>query len=75
MEKKTIVIGQMDNTQDHTFESANRVYGNKACCPTIPTCGGGGIVPKVVKKMNHKIKRIGGVESILMPQKVSNAVP
>ena len=26
MEVKVIVIGQMDNTIDHTFESANRVY-------------------------------------------------
>ena len=26
MEKKVIQIGQMDNTKDHTFESANRVY-------------------------------------------------
>lgn len=24
---EVIVIGQMDNTIDHTFESANRVYG------------------------------------------------
>ena len=47
--KRTIVIGQMDNTVDHTFESANRVYGNAGCCPTIPTCGGGGIQPKVIK--------------------------
>ena len=41
MEKKTIVIGQMSNERDHTLESANRVYGNKGCCPTINTCGGG----------------------------------
>lgn len=39
--KRTVVIGQMDNTKDHTFESANRVYDKKTCCPTIPTgCGG-----------------------------------
>ncbi len=39
--KKIIIIGQMDNTIDHTFESANRVYDGRECCPTIPTCGGG----------------------------------
>ena len=39
--KRTIVIGQMDNKIDHTFESANRVYDKSTCCPTIPTCGGG----------------------------------
>ena len=40
----------MDNTKDHTFESANRVYGRKEAAPTIPTCGGGGIEPKVIKQ-------------------------
>lgn len=47
--KRTIVIGQMDSKIDHTFESANRVYDKSSCCPTIPTCGGGGIQPKVIK--------------------------
>ena len=36
-----LVIGRMDNTQDHTFESANRVYDTKGISPTINTCGGG----------------------------------
>ena len=35
------VIGQMDNTLDGTFESANRVYDSEGVCPTIPTCTGG----------------------------------
>lgn len=52
MEKKTIVIGQMSNERDHTLESANRVYGNKGCCPTINTCGGGNLQPKVIKQVN-----------------------
>lgn len=34
------VIAQMDNTIDHTFESANRIYGVMGLSPTIPTCGG-----------------------------------
>ena len=42
----------MDNTLDGTFESANRVYDDEGLCPTIPTCGGGGIQPKVIKKTN-----------------------
>lgn len=37
-----IQIGQMDNTKDHTFESANRVYGSDGISPTLPTCAGGG---------------------------------
>ena len=41
MEKKLRVIGQMDNTKDHTFEIANRVYDRKGLCPTISTCQGG----------------------------------
>lgn len=40
----------MDNTLDHTFESANRVYDKNQLCPTIPTCGGGGIQPKVIEE-------------------------
>lgn len=37
------IIGQMDNTIDHTFESANRVYDTDGLSPTINTCGGGGL--------------------------------
>ena len=35
------IIGQMDNTIDHTFESANRVYDVGGVAPTMNTCGGG----------------------------------
>lgn len=44
-----IIIGRMDNTVDHTFESANRVYGSGGVAPTIPTCAGGGTQPKVTE--------------------------
>jgi len=44
------IIGNMDNTIDHTFESANRVYDKDGLCPTIPTCGGGNIQPKIIEK-------------------------
>lgn len=43
------VIGQMDNTIDHTFESANRVYDVCGVSPTINTCGGGGLQPKILE--------------------------
>lgn len=43
-----IVIGQMDNTKDHTLESANRVYSVFGLAPTINTCGGGGHHPKII---------------------------
>lgn len=36
------IIGQMDNTLDNTFESANRVYDKEGLCPTLSTCTGGG---------------------------------
>lgn len=42
------IIGQMDNTIDNTFESANRVYDKNGISPTINTCGGGGLQPKVI---------------------------
>ena len=44
------IIGQMDNTVDHTFESANRIYDKNGLSPTINTCGGGGLQPKVIEK-------------------------
>jgi hypothetical protein len=43
------MIGQMDNTIDHTFESANRVYDKNGLSPTINTCGGGGLQPKILE--------------------------
>lgn len=42
------VIGQMDNTIDHTFESANRVYDIGGIAPTMNTCQGGGLQPKIL---------------------------
>lgn len=43
------IIGKMDHTMDHTFESANRVYGTDGISPTIPTCAGGNIQPKILE--------------------------
>ena len=47
-EKQVKILGEMDNSVDHTFESANRVYDKEGLCPTLPTCGGGNIQPKVI---------------------------
>lgn len=44
------IIGQMDNNLDHTFESANRVYDKNNLCPTLNTCGGGQLQPKVIEE-------------------------
>lgn len=56
IDNKTNVIGCMDNTEDHTFESANRVYDIKSAAPTVNTCGGGGLQPKIID-----CKVIGGI--------------
>lgn len=48
------IIGQMDNTIDHTFESANRVYDKEGLCPTIPTGAGGGHLPKILTRQQCK---------------------
>ena len=45
---EVIVLASMDNTIDHTFESANRIYSKWGVCPTIPTCAGGNIQPKIL---------------------------
>ena len=49
MEKDIKIVGKMDHTIDHTFESANRVYGTDGIAPTLPTCGGGNIQPKILE--------------------------
>ena len=54
--KRILVKGQMDNS-DGTFESANRVYDENEAAPTIPTCGGGGIEPKVIKTWKSESDR------------------
>lgn len=46
---EVIVIAMMDNTMDHTFESANRIYGVGGVSPTIPTSCGGGHTPKILE--------------------------
>lgn len=51
------IIGKMDNAIDHTFESANRVYDKDGLYPTISTCAGGGIQPKIIEKT----KCVGGL--------------
>ena len=38
----------MDNTIDHTLESANRVYGTDGLSPALNCCGGGGLQPKII---------------------------
>lgn len=59
MEKIEVnVLGQMDNTMDEIFESANRVYDENGLCPTIPTMGGGGLQPKV-----FEVKQLGFMDN------------
>ena len=56
------IIGQMDNTIDHTFESANRVYDKEGLCPTLSTCAGGGLQPKVIMEKG-KINKVGQISN------------
>lgn len=52
------IIGQMDNTIDHTFESANRVYDVGGVAPTMNTCGGGGRQPKIIEETQYRIRKL-----------------
>lgn len=58
--QEIVVIGTMDNNLDHTFESANRVYGVDGIAPTVNTCGGGGLQAKImeVQKINSDCKTV-----------------
>lgn len=51
-------MGQMDNTIDHTFESANRVYDKNGLSPKINTCGGGGLQPKIIENIPCATSRV-----------------
>ena len=51
------IIGQMDNTIDHTFESANRVYDVDGVAPTMNSCGGGGLPPKILEANSIRMVR------------------
>ena len=51
------IIGQMDNTIDHTFESANRVYDVGGVAPTMNTCGCGGLQPKILEANSIRMVR------------------
>lgn len=51
------IIGQMDNTIDNTFESANRVYDVGGVAPTMNTCGGGGLQPKILEANSIRMVR------------------
>ena len=42
------VIGQMDNSIDHTHDDANRVYDENGISPTIQTYNGGNRQPKII---------------------------
>lgn len=59
------LIGQMDNTKDHTFESANRVYGIDGICPALDTCGGGNLHKKVLVPITTDGKQTDVAKTIL----------
>ena len=49
------MVGQMDNSIDHTHESANRVYDPEGLAPTLNTCGGGNLEPKILTCQRESI--------------------
>ena len=55
--QKINVVGTMDNTLDHTFESANRVYSTEGIAPTIHTCCGGGTEIKILTD-EYRIRKL-----------------
>lgn len=67
------LIGQMDNTTDNTFESANRVYGSDGISPTIPTSCGGGHTPKVMECVAMR-GRENGQQLEIRPDECVNSI-
>lgn len=48
----------MDNSKDHTHESANRVYDTQGIAPTLNTCQGGGLQVNIYDEYEYKIRRL-----------------
>lgn len=48
-------MGQMDNS-DGTLESSNRVYNTNGIAPTLTTCGGGNLEPKILEQRENSLK-------------------
>lgn len=61
------VIGRMDHTIDNTHESTNRVYSQYGLCPTISTCTGGNIQPKILEGEENMSERQNKIKAKKMP--------
>ena len=61
------VIGRMDHTIDNTHESANRVYSQYGLCPTISTCSGGGLQPKILEGEKNMSERQNKIKTKKLP--------
>lgn len=49
MKESPLVVGLLDTPPyDKKFDSVRRVYSSKGISPTIQTCGGGDIQPKML---------------------------
>lgn len=68
-----VIVGKMDHTMDNTFESANRVYGQDGLAPTIPTCAGGGIQPKIMDVRIIERRREGNREPMVVEVKYGDS--
>lgn len=55
--KDVIVIGEMDNSEDGSFDIVNRIYDKNGISPTINTCAGGNLQPKII----GETKCVGGL--------------
>lgn len=55
MDAELKCVGQMDNS-DGTLESANRVYDLNGIAPSLTTCGGGNLEPKILEQRESSLK-------------------
>lgn len=51
------IIGKMDNSIDHTFDSANIIYSTLGLAPTITTFCGGGQESKIMTAITNCIDK------------------
>lgn len=63
VEPKVIQVGNIVSTGNWDNPQRGRIYSSEGCSPTINTCQGGGLEPKIVIGSTQKNAYIGSVEN------------
>lgn len=60
VENRVIQVGNIVNTGNWNNPQRGRIYSSEGCSPTLNTCGGGGLEPKIIE--NLRIRKLTPLE-------------